>query len=102
VLREVGLEVAAGETVAVAGHSGSGKASLLLLAGLERPTGGSVSLGGVRLDSLERDALARLRRDRIGIVFQTFQLLPSLSALDTVALPLQNAARRDATARARA
>jgi putative ABC transport system ATP-binding protein len=103
VLRDVSLEVAAGETVAVAGHSGSGKTSLLLLlAGLERPAGGSVSVGGVQLDTLERDALADLRRDRIGIVFQSFHLLPSLTALDNVALPLQIAGRADATTRARA
>jgi len=102
VLREVDLEIAAGQTVAVAGPSGSGKTSLLLLlAGLERPAGGRVSLDGQRLDTLDRDALADLRRDRIGIVFQSFHLLPSLTALDNVALPLQIAGHADALARAR-
>jgi putative ABC transport system ATP-binding protein len=102
VLRGVDLDIAAGQTVAIAGPSGSGKTSLLLLlAGLERPAAGSVSLGGRRLDTLDRDALADLRRDHIGIVFQSFHLLPSLTALDNVALPLQIAGRRDALALAR-
>jgi putative ABC transport system ATP-binding protein len=103
VLRDVTLDIASGQTVAVAGPSGSGKTSLLLLlAGLERPGAGSVSLGGRRLDTMDSDALADLRRDRIGIVFQSFHLLPSLSALDNVALPLQIAGHRDALPRARA
>jgi len=103
VLRDVDLEIHAGQTVAVAGPSGSGKTSLLLLlAGLEKPAGGSVSLDGVRLDTLDRDAAADLRRDRIGIVFQSFHLLPSLTALENVALPLQIAGRPDAFERARA
>jgi putative ABC transport system ATP-binding protein len=102
VLRDVNLHIAAGQTVAVAGPSGSGKTSmLLLLAGLERPAGGHVSVDGVRLDTLDRDALADLRRDRIGIVFQSFHLLPSLTALDNAALPLQIAGRADALPRAR-
>jgi putative ABC transport system ATP-binding protein len=102
VLRQVDLHIAAGERVAVAGPSGSGKTSmLLLLAGLERPAAGHVTIDGVRLDSLGRDALADLRRDRIGIVFQSFHLLPSLTALDNVALPLQIAGHADALARAR-
>ena len=101
-LREVDLQIPAGQTVAVAGPSGSGKSSLLLLlAGLERPAAGSVSLDGVRLDGLDSDALADLRRDRIGIVFQSFHLLPSLTALDNVALPLQIAGRPQAMERAR-
>jgi putative ABC transport system ATP-binding protein len=103
VLRDVDLEIVAGESVAVAGPSGSGKTSLLLLlAGLEKPAGGSVSLDGVRLDTLDRDAAADLRRDRIGIVFQSFHLLPSLTALENVALPLQIAGRPEAFERARA
>jgi putative ABC transport system ATP-binding protein len=102
VLRQVDLHIAAGESVAVAGPSGSGKTSLLLLlAGLEKPAAGHVAIGGVRLETLDRDALADLRRDRIGIVFQSFHLLPSLTALDNVALPLQIAGRADALARAR-
>ena len=83
VLRDVDLEIPAGQRVAVAGPSGSGKTTLLLLlAGLERPGGGSVRVDGADLASLDRDALADLRRDRIGIVFQSFHLLPSLTALD--------------------
>jgi putative ABC transport system ATP-binding protein len=102
VLRDIDLHIAAGQSVAVAGPSGSGKTSmLLLLAGLERPAAGSVAIDGVRLDTLDSDALADLRRDRIGIVFQSFHLLPSLTALDNTALPLQIAGRADALARAR-
>ncbi len=103
VLRDVDLSVPAGQTVAVTGPSGSGKTSLLLLlAGLERPAAGQVWLDGLRLDTLGRDALADLRRDRIGIIFQSFHLLPSLTALDNAALPLQIAGRRDALPQARA
>jgi putative ABC transport system ATP-binding protein len=102
VLREVDLDIAAGETVAVAGPSGSGKTSLLLLlAGLERPAAGRILLQGQALDGLDRDGLADLRRDRIGIVFQSFHLLPSLTALGNAALPLQIAGQRDALPRAR-
>ncbi len=97
VLRGVVLQIAAGTRVAIAGPSGSGKTSLLLLlAGLERPASGRVAVDGVDLGSLGADALADLRRDRVGIVFQSFHLLPSLSALDNAALPLQMAGRRDA------
>ncbi|KQP23647.1 ABC transporter ATP-binding protein [Pseudorhodoferax sp. Leaf267] len=102
VLRDVTLSIPAGQSVAVAGPSGSGKTSLLLLlAGLEQPASGHVTLDGVRLGEQGRDALADLRRDRIGIVFQSFHLLPSLTALDNVALPLQIAGQRDAYPRAR-
>jgi putative ABC transport system ATP-binding protein len=103
VLRGVDLHVPRGQTVAIVGPSGSGKTTLLLLlAGLEPPTAGSVVLDGISLHALDRDGLADLRRDRIGIVFQSFHLVPSLNALDNVALPLQIAGRRDAAARARA
>jgi putative ABC transport system ATP-binding protein len=92
VLRGVDLRIDAGTRVAIAGPSGSGKSSLLLLlAGLERPMAGRIRIAGTDLATLDRDALADLRRDRIGIVFQSFHLLPSLSALDNVALPLQMA-----------
>ena len=102
VLRDVDLRVAPGECVAVAGPSGSGKTSmLLLLAGLERPTAGTVRVDGVDLGTLDANGLADLRRDRIGIVFQSFHLLPSLTALDNVALPLQMAGHADAYDRAR-
>ena len=102
VLRSVNLQIAAGTRVAIAGPSGSGKTSLLLLfSGLERPSGGRVLIDGVDLGKLDRDGLADMRRERVGIVFQSFHLLPSLSALDNVALPLQMAGRRDARDRAR-
>ncbi|HRP64781.1 MAG TPA: ABC transporter ATP-binding protein [Thauera sp.] len=103
VLREVDLEIAAGERVAIAGPSGTGKTSLLLLlAGLERPVSGSVVFDGHALETLDRDQLADLRRDHMGIVFQSFHLVPSLTALDNAALPLEIAGRRDARERARA
>jgi len=92
VLRDTSLQVQAGTTVAIAGPSGSGKTSLLLLlSGLEYPDAGSIKFDGVSLSDLTRDGLADLRRDRIGIIFQSFHLLASLSALDNVALPLQMA-----------
>jgi len=102
ILREVDLHIPAGERVAIAGPSGSGKTSLLLLlAGLERPAQGRVLIDGVDLAGLDSDALADLRRERIGIVFQSFHLLPSLDALGNVALPLQIAGQADALDRAR-
>ena len=97
VLREVNITISAGTRVAIAGPSGSGKTSLLLLlCGLERPSSGQVLVDGVDLGTLDADGLADMRRERIGIVFQSFHLLPSLSALDNAALPLQMAGRRDA------
>jgi putative ABC transport system ATP-binding protein len=97
VLRDVALRIAQGSRVAIAGPSGSGKTSLLLLlSGLERPSAGRSCVDGVDLASLDADGLADLRRDRIGIVFQSFHLLPSLSALDNAALPLQMAGRPQA------
>jgi putative ABC transport system ATP-binding protein len=103
VLRSVQLSVAEGQSVAITGPSGSGKTSLLLLlSGLERPAEGRIRVNGTELGALDADGLADLRRDHIGIVFQSFHLLPSLSALDNVALPLQMAGQRDAHARAAA
>ena len=103
VLDEVDLRVVRGERVAITGPSGSGKTTLLLLlAGLERPSAGAVELDGKRVDRLSADELADLRRDHVGIVFQSFHLVPSLSALENVALPLEIAGKRDARARARA
>jgi len=103
VLTKVNLEVADGDTVAIVGPSGSGKTTLLvLLAGLELPAEGSVRLDGRALDELDEDALADLRRDHIGIVFQSFHLVPSLTALGNAALPLEIAGAEDSRARAQA
>jgi len=101
VLSGVDLDIADGETVAIIGPSGSGKTTLLLLlAGLEQPQGGSITLDGLPLNEMDADALADLRRDRLGIVFQSFHLVPSLTALGNVALPLEIAGRDDALERA--
>lgn len=103
VLRGVDLAVGAGEAVGIVGPSGSGKTSLLmLLAGLERPTGGQLSVAGRDLGALDEDALARFRRDEVGIVFQAFHLVPTMTALENVAVPLEFAGRRDAFERAAA
>jgi len=103
VLDGVTLDVAAGEVVAVTGPSGSGKSTLLgLIAGLDRPTAGSIALDGEEITRLPEDALARLRRDRIGFVFQAYHLIPTLTAEENVAVPLELAGRLDALARARA
>jgi putative ABC transport system ATP-binding protein len=103
VLTNVNFEVTDGDTVAIVGPSGSGKTTLLvLLAGLELPAEGSVRLDGHALDELDEDALADLRRDHIGIVFQSFHLVPSLTALGNAALPLEIAGAEDSRARAQA
>jgi putative ABC transport system ATP-binding protein len=103
ILRGVGLDIAKGEAVGLIGPSGSGKTSLLMvLAGLERATSGSVSLAGQEITALNEDALARLRRAQIGIVFQAFHLIPTMTALENVAVPLELAGLRDAGGRARA
>ena len=101
VLRNVALQIQAGTSVAIAGPSGSGKTSLLLLlAGLENPDAGSIAIDGSNLMAMSADERADLRRDQIGIVFQGFHLLPSLTALENVALPLQMADAPDAQAAA--
>ena len=101
ILDAVELSVAQGESVAIVGASGSGKSTLLgLLAGLDRPSEGKVHLCGVDLGSLDEDGLAGLRAERIGFVFQSFQLLPSLTALENVMLPLEMAERTDVVATA--
>jgi putative ABC transport system ATP-binding protein len=101
VLDGVSLHVARGEFVAVTGPSGSGKSTLLgLVAGLDQPTSGSVAIGDRELGRLDEDALARLRRDTVGYVFQSFHLIPTLTAAENVAVPLELAGRDDALGRA--
>jgi len=101
ILSEVELAVKAGETLAITGASGSGKSTLLgLLAGLDQPSSGELFLLGQRLNDLDEDARARLRAGRIGFVFQSFQLLPALTALENILLPLELAGRSDAHERA--
>ena len=103
VLKGVSLSVARGETVGLLGPSGSGKSTLLMtLAGLERPDAGTVRVGGHDLNALSEDALARFRGQNIGVVFQSFQLIPTMTALENVAVPLELAGRPDPFARARA
>lgn len=95
VLREASAEVAAGEIVAIRGRSGSGKSTLLnLVAGLDSPTSGDVWLGDVAVNRLSPRERTLLRRDRMGFVFQFFNLIPTLTALENVALPIQFAAKR--------
>jgi putative ABC transport system ATP-binding protein len=97
ILRGVSLEIGAGETVSVVGPSGSGKSTLMMvLGGLERPSAGRVRIDGNDLGELGEDALARLRRARIGIVFQSFHLIPTMTALENVATPLELDGRPDA------
>ena len=102
ILRGIDLDIAAGEAVGIVGPSGSGKTSLLMvLAGLERASRGSIVVLGQTVTQMDEDALARLRRETIGIVFQAFHLIPTMTALENVAVPLELAGARDATARAR-
>jgi putative ABC transport system ATP-binding protein len=101
ILRGISLDIEAGEAVALLGPSGSGKTSLLmLLAGLEHASGGSIRFAGREITGLDEDSLARWRRDSIGIVFQAFHLIPTMTALENVTVPLELAGRRDAGRRA--
>jgi putative ABC transport system ATP-binding protein len=101
ILHDVTLEIQRGEAVAILGASGSGKTTLLaLLAGLDVPSSGSVHIDGTELFALDEDGRARLRRDQVGFVFQSFQLLPALTALENVMLPLELAGKADARERA--
>jgi putative ABC transport system ATP-binding protein len=97
ILHDVGFVIAPGEAVAIVGASGSGKSTLLsLLAGLDIPTEGSVSLDGVVLSTLDEDGRAKIRGEKIGFVFQSFQLLPALTAIENVMLPLELRGEHDA------
>jgi putative ABC transport system ATP-binding protein len=103
VLRGISLEIEEGTTVGLVGPSGSGKSTLMMaLGGLERASAGTIEIAGCDLNALDEDALARFRRDNIGIVFQSFHLVPTMTALENVALPLELAGRKDAFAVARA
>jgi putative ABC transport system ATP-binding protein len=103
ILKGISLAIAKGETVALLGPSGSGKSSLLMVAaGLEAANSGRVEIAGADLAGLNEDALARFRRDHIGIVFQSFHLIPTMTALENVAVPLELQGARDAFARAEA
>jgi len=101
ILRDITVRVQPGETLGLVGPSGSGKSSLLMLmGGLERASGGKVTALGHDLNALNEDALARLRRDHMGVVFQSFHLIPTMTALENVATPLELAGHRDAFDRA--
>jgi putative ABC transport system ATP-binding protein len=103
IVRDVSLTIGKGEAVGIVGASGSGKSTLLMImAGLERPDKGEVEIDGVKLGDLNEDALARFRGHRIGIVFQSFHLIPTMTALENVAAPLELAGADDANDRARA
>jgi putative ABC transport system ATP-binding protein len=96
ILRGIDLEIVSGESLAILGPSGSGKSSLMaILSGLERASGGTVTVSGVDFTALDEDGLARARRGRIGIVLQSFHLLPTMTALENVAVPLELAGIAD-------
>ena len=103
ILGGVSLTVAAGTSIALVGPSGSGKSSLLMVAaGLERPSGGQVIVAGTDITRMGEDAAARFRRGAVGIVFQSFHLIPTMTALENVAVPLELMGRADAFDRAEA
>lgn len=103
ILHQINLTVTAGETLGLVGASGSGKSSLLMLmGGLEQASGGQITALGQDLTAMDEDALARFRRDHMGVVFQSFHLIPTMTALENVATPLELAGHRDAFERAQA
>ncbi len=103
ILDGITLDVAAGEVCAITGPSGSGKSTLLgLVAGLDRPSSGSIVVAGVEITRLDEDALARFRRETLGYVFQSYHLIPTLTAVENVAVPLEIAGAPNALGRARA
>jgi putative ABC transport system ATP-binding protein len=102
ILHPLDLKVPSGQRLAIVGPSGSGKSTLLgLIAGLDAPSTGSILIDGTEVTSLGEDQLARLRGEKIGFVFQSFHLIPSLTALENILVPMEIAGRRDAGARAR-
>lgn len=103
ILRDISLDLPAGKTVSIVGPSGSGKTTLLMvLGGLEKPSSGRIHVAGRDLTGLDEDGLAAFRRDNIGIIFQSFHLIPSMTALENVAVPLEFAGVADAFDKARA
>ena len=103
ILRKISLNIGQGEAIGLVGPSGSGKSTLLMtMAGLERPDSGVIRVAGRDLNGLDEDALARFRGSRIGIVFQSFHLIPTMTALENTAVPLELAGAGDAFARAKA
>ncbi|CUK06669.1 putative ABC transporter ATP-binding protein/MT1014 [Shimia thalassica] len=103
ILHGISLDVAKGETLGLVGPSGSGKSSLLMLmGGLELATGGEISALGKNLSTMTEDQLARFRRDHMGVVFQSFHLIPTMTALENVATPMELAGHKDAFERAMA
>ena len=103
ILRGIDLSVDRGETVGVVGPSGSGKTSMIMtIAGLERITGGQIWVAGREISALDEDGLAIFRRDEVGVVFQSFHLIPTMNARENVAVPMELAGRRDAFERAEA
>jgi putative ABC transport system ATP-binding protein len=103
ILRGISLEIGVGETVALLGPSGSGKSTLMMVAaGIERPSAGRVMVAGHDLGALDEDGLARLRRRHVGIVFQAFHLIPTMTVLENVAIPVELAGAQDAFAAAEA
>mgnify|MGYP000430449672 CR=1 FL=1 len=103
ILKNISLDVEAGTRISLVGPSGSGKSSLLMvMGGLERATGGQVMAMGQDFSAMNEDQLARFRRAHMGVVFQSFHLIPTMTALENVATPLELAGHRDAMARARA